>query len=65
MFGVRVLVMLAAHGCRREIVTVSLDDRDRYFASPSVSVGPGKPKVSSIARPGCRVEVLGRGSVAT
>ena len=57
--------LLPAAGCGKDMVTVSLDDQDPYFASPSVSVGSGKPKVSSAVRPGCRVEVLGSGSVAT
>jgi hypothetical protein len=46
-------------GYGREIVTVSWADQDPYFASPSVSVGSGKPKVSSAVRADCRVEVLG------
>ena len=57
--GTLVGELLPAAGCGKDMVTVSLDDQDPYLASPSVSVGSGKPKVSAGVRPGCRVEVMG------
>ena len=36
--------LLPAAGCGKDMVTVSLDDQDPYFASPSVSLGQESPR---------------------
>jgi hypothetical protein len=57
--------LLPAEGCGREIVTVSLDDRDRYFASPCVSERSGNPWCHRSHGRAAGPKNWGSGSVAT
>ncbi len=57
--------LLPAAGCGKDMVTVSLDDQDPYFASPSVSLGQDSPRCHRSSGRTAGLKYRGADSVAT